>query len=149
MTFKQAALDACMRYVEARIETARQSMENAQNAANQEGKSSAGDKYETGRAMMQIERDNAAQQLAEAMRLGNILDELSAVRSAKTVSMGSLVITGSKKIFISIGIGKLLVDNVELLVVGPHSPLAKVLMSKSVGDTVTFNNESLKIEAVA
>ena len=44
-------------------------MANAQESANAEEKSSAGDKYETGRAMMQIERDKAAQQLNESMKL--------------------------------------------------------------------------------
>ena len=51
-------------------------MVNAQQAANEEGKSSAGDKYETGRAMMQIERDKAAQQLDEALKLKNIIDHI-------------------------------------------------------------------------
>ena len=52
-------------------------MVNAQEAANEEGKSSVGDKYETGRAMMQIERDKAAQQLDEALKLKNIIDQIS------------------------------------------------------------------------
>lgn len=144
-SLKQAAFDACMHHVNERIETARQAMEHAQQAANQEGKSSAGDKYETGRAMMQIERDKAAQQLAEAIKLRTTLQQLSSVAQAKTVSMGSLIITDSQKIFISIGIGKIIVENEPLLVVGPLSPLAQAFKGKTTGDSVTFNNEVMII----
>lgn len=147
-TLKQAAIDACIRYVDSRIDNAREAMESAQRAANEEGKSSAGDKYETGRAMMQIERDKAAHQLAEAMKLRSALTQLNIATVSPFVSTGSLVITNSRKIFISIGIGKLVVNDVEVLVVGPLSPIAKAFMGKGVGDSVSFNNESLNIQEV-
>ena len=120
-------------------------MEHAQQAANEEGKSSVGDKYETGRAMMQIERDKAAQQLAEAMKLKTTLQQITSVTPSKVVSLGSIIITDSQKIFISIGIGKIIVDNEPFLVVGPMSPLAQAFKGKTVGDSITFNNEVMII----
>jgi transcription elongation GreA/GreB family factor len=142
---KQQLLAECKRYVASRIATANQSMVNAQQAANEEGKSSVGDKYETGRAMMQIERDKAAQQLDEAFKLKNIIDHISIEMGSGKVMLGSLVITNSKKIFISIGMGKLLLDNEEFLVVAPASPLGKQLLGLKVNDETIFNKERLTI----
>ena len=48
----------CVQIIENQILLAQQGIENAQQAANEETKSSAGDKYETTRAMMQIEIEN-------------------------------------------------------------------------------------------
>ncbi len=142
---KQQLLAECKRYVASRIATANQSMVNAQEAANEEGKSSVGDKYETGRAMMQIERDKAAQQLDEALKLKNIIDQISIEAGSGKIILGSLVITNSKKIFISIGIGKLILDGEEFLVVAPASPLGKQLMGLKVNDETMFNKERLTI----
>jgi len=142
---KQELLAECKRYVASRIATANQSMIDAQEAANEEGKSSVGDKYETGRAMMQIERDKAAQQLDEAFKLKNIIDHISIEAESGNVIPGSLVITNSKKIFISIGMGKVKISGEEFLVVAPASPLGKMLMGLKVNDEILFNQERLTI----
>jgi hypothetical protein len=147
-TLKQRLLVACSEHVESRIDISKQSMELAQQAANEEGKSSAGDKYETGRAMMQIERDQAARQLDEALKLRNTLDQIPTHANTTTVGLGSLVITSTKKIFISIGIGKLNLDGEDFLVVAPASPLGKALMGLKQKDKIVFNNETLVIEEV-
>jgi transcription elongation GreA/GreB family factor len=120
-------------------------MVNAQQAANEEGKSSVGDKYETGRAMMQIERDKAAQQLDEALKLQQILDQISLEKGMGKIVLGSLVITNSIKIFISIGLGKIIVEDKEFFVVAPASPLGKVLMGLKVNDEVSFNKQEFTI----
>ena len=60
LSLKDQILNKCREYVNVRIATAKQAMDNAQQSANEEGKSSAGDKYETGRAMMQMKTPQAA-----------------------------------------------------------------------------------------
>jgi hypothetical protein len=124
-------------------------MDYAQQAANEESKSSVGDKYETSRAMMQIERDKAAQQLDEAIKLKNVLDPLSADVQHEKIGLGTLVVTNSKKIFISIGIGKVNLYGDEFLIVAPTSPLGKVLMGLQTNDQLTFNGEQLTILRVS
>ena len=142
---KHQLLAECKRHVDLRIATAKQSMDDAQQSANEENKSSVGDKYETGRAMMQIERDKAATQLEEAVKLKHILDHIAIDTESQKVISGSLIITDSKKIFISIGLGRLTLDGEQFLVVGVGSPLGKALMGLNVGDQVVFNNERLTI----
>lgn len=144
-SIKRKLLQECKDYVVKRITTATQAMEQAQLAANEEGKSSAGDKYETSRAMMQIERDKAAGQLDEAMKLRDILDRINPEIQHEKISLGSLVLTSALKIFVAIGIGKLKVDGDDFFVVAPSSPLGKSLMGLKTNDTFTFNNASNKI----
>lgn len=139
---KERVLKECKDYVNQRITTATQAMDQAQRAANEEGKNSAGDKYETGRAMMQIERDKAARQLDEALKLRDVLDRINPGIRHEKVSLGSLVITASRKIFVSIGIGKLMVNGEDFWVVGPASPLGSVLIGLKDNDAFTFNNSS-------
>ncbi len=139
---KERVLQECKDYVNQRITTATQAMDQAQRAANEEGKNSAGDKYETGRAMMQIERDKAARQLDEALKLRDVLDRINPGIRHEKVSLGSLVITASRKIFVSIGIGKLMVNGEDFWVVGPASPLGSVLIGLKDNDAFTFNNSS-------
>jgi hypothetical protein len=139
---KKRLLLECREYVDRRIATAAQAMDQAQRSANEEGKNSAGDKYETGRAMMQIERDKAAAQLEEGLKLKAILDRINPEIRPERISLGSLVITSAFKIFVTIGIGKMNVEGEDFLVVAPSSPLGKVLMGLKTKEVFTFNSAS-------
>ncbi len=145
---KNALIIKCREYVDLRIATAQQAKDDAQAAANEESKSSVGDKYETTRSMMHIEGEKAAHQLAEALKLKTTLDQLSEAQSTKVIA-GSLVITDVKKIFISIGVGKISLDGEEILVVAPTSPLGKAFMGRSANERVIFNDQSMLILEVA
>ena len=138
---KSKLLAACREYIEQRIATATTAMNDAQRAANEEGKSSAGDKYETGRAMMQIERDKAAHQLEEALKLKRILDQLVPDISHEFVSTGSVVITTLFNAFIAIGAGKIKVDDQDFFVVGALSPLGKQLTGMKKNEQFVFNQQ--------
>jgi len=140
-SLKQKLLVSCIEYVETSISSAAAAMQDAQNAANDEDKSSAGDKYETGRAMMQIERDQAAMQLDEAIKLKRILNQINANEHHKVVSLGSIVVTNSFRAFVAVGPPKLNVDNKVYFIVTPMSPLGKVLTGLKAGADFTFNNK--------
>jgi transcription elongation GreA/GreB family factor len=141
VSLKEKLLALCIRHVEEKISAAAEAMRSAQEAANEEGKSSAGDKYETGRAMMQIERDNAAMQLDEALKLKKTLDLISATENHNVVSLGSIVITKTFKSFVAVGPGKLNVEGEDYFIVTPMSPLGKILIGLKAGMEFTFNNK--------
>lgn len=140
-SLKQKLLVSCIEYVETRISSAAAAMQDAQNAANDESKSSAGDKYETGRAMMQIERDQAAVQLDEAMKLKRTLNQINANEHHKVVSLGSIVTTNSFRAFVAVGPLKLNVDGDVYFIITPMSPLGQVLIGLKAGSDFTFNNK--------
>lgn len=50
-SLKEQLLDHCNSYIGLKLETIRHAIANAQESANDDTKSSAGDKHETGRAM--------------------------------------------------------------------------------------------------
>ena len=144
-SLKAALFERCQTYVQQRIDTARQAMEAAQEAANSEEKSSAGDKYETGRAMAQLERDRNAQLLAEAMKLSQELGRLNINKTYDTVQPGSLVSTNRGLFFISISAGKLSLDGKDYFAISPASPIATLLASRKAGDVVTFNKQPYQL----
>lgn len=135
----------CLEMVNQRISVAKQTMDDAQASANQEEKSSAGDKYETGRAMAQIARDQAAQQLDEALQLKNVLDRIATASPSNKIASGSLVITDQSRFYISVSLGKVVIAREEYLAISPQAPLGKLLLGRSVGDTITFQTMTQKI----
>lgn len=138
---KYKLVEACQVYIDKRIVTATTAMNDAQRSANEEGKSSAGDKYETGRAMMQIERDKAANQLAEALKLKSVIDRLNLDVHHEIVSLGSVVMTTQFNVFIAIGAGKIKVDDHDFLVVGTQAPLGRELLGRKEQEQFIFNRQ--------
>lgn len=138
---KKELVELCLDLVQQRIDNASQAMQAAQESANMEEKSSAGDKYETGRAMAQLERDKAAQQLNEAMMLKNTLTSIKLKSSTSQVSVGSLVTTDHNHFFIAISLGKLSAANYDFFVIAPATPIGRLLMGLRVGNQFTFNNQ--------
>ncbi|MFM9838818.1 MAG: 3-oxoacyl-ACP synthase [Cyclobacteriaceae bacterium] len=145
---KAQLLAQCNDYVNKRIANSKQAMDDAQAAANEESKSSAGDKYETGRAMAQIERDNAAQQLEEALKLKNILSGLDSSIVNDSVRLGSVVETTGSNFYIAISTGKFLIEGKEYLIVSPNSPIGKLLLNLKVGDIFRFNSKEEVVKHV-
>lgn len=128
----------CISFVQKRIEAAQQAMQAAQAAANSEEKSSAGDKYETGRAMAQIARDQAAQQLDEALKLKAVLDQIEPKLSSKKVGLGSVVITDKNRFYISISAGELVAEGEKYYAISTLSPIGKLLLSRKENDMISF-----------
>lgn len=142
---KSALFALCETYVRQRIATARQAMESAQESANEESKSSAGDKYETGRAMAQLERDRHAQLLAEARKLEQELTRLNVAKVYEISQPGSLVTTDRGTFFISISAGKLTSNGHDYFAISAASPIGTLLGGHKAGDSVTFNKLTYRV----
>jgi len=145
ISLKQKLLDHCKVVLANRINVAMHAMNQAQEAANSEGKSSAGDKYETSRAMGQLDRDMNARQLEEAQRdlafINTIPSEVN-FDSAQTVSV---LVTEKFSYFISTGLGSVVIENQQFIFLSPSSPVAKVMLGKTSGEIFFFNGQSIKI----
>jgi transcription elongation GreA/GreB family factor len=146
-TLKQDLHKLCLLFVDQRIENAQQALKNAQDSANTEEKSSAGDKYETGRAMAQIERDKAAQQLNEALKLKSVLDKITPGLS-QSIGLGSVIITNSGNFYLSISAGKMSVGGIDFIALSSVSPIGAMLFNKKVGEKIIFNKQSFEIKDI-
>jgi transcription elongation GreA/GreB family factor len=148
LQIKQSLFERCQSYVQQRIDTARQAMQSAQESANMEEKSSAGDKYETGRAMAQLERDRHAQLLAEALKLSQDLAKINVEKQYETVQPGSLIVTNRGIFFISTSVGKLTLDGQDYFAISSAAPIGQALAGKRAGESATFNRMTYQIERV-
>jgi hypothetical protein len=148
LELKTQLLARCTDYVAGRLATVRGAMSAAQAAANEEGKSSAGDKYETGRAMMQLERDLHAKQLAEALKLQQELAQLEVGRVYETAQPGSVVVTEHQRFFLGIGAGKLSLEGEIYLAVSLASPVGAKLAGLRAGAVLEFNQRRSAVVAV-
>ncbi|HAI75282.1 MAG TPA: 3-oxoacyl-ACP synthase [Microscillaceae bacterium] len=138
----------CLEIANEKVQILQNNIALAQETANEATKSSAGDKYETTRAMMQIEIANNQKRLLEAQNLQKILQEMVFKPTYSVVSSGALVITDQATFFISVGIGPVLLENEKYLVISPHSPIGALLMGKATGETVVFNQQKFTITAI-
>ena len=146
--YKKRLYQYCIEIIQERIDATIQSMQDAQAAANSEEKSSAGDKYETGRAMSHLEKDMHARQLAANK---NELAALLAVdcNSLYTfIAPGGIVICSEYNFFIAAGLGKVSFENETIYLLSPNAPLAKSMLNKIAGNSFSFNNKVITIEAV-
>ncbi|RYY33958.1 MAG: 3-oxoacyl-ACP synthase [Sphingobacteriaceae bacterium] len=145
---KQQLYGACQHYVQTRLANAQEAIDAAQQAANEETKSSAGDKYETGRAMAQLESDRNKAQLNEANKLKVALNAIPVNQAKDIADAGSLVITNNGKFYICISAGALTVDNESYFAVSPASPVGIQLKGKKAGDNFTLNGKNYLIQTV-
>jgi transcription elongation GreA/GreB family factor len=149
MNTKPSLHAACLAYVQLRLDAARTGMQAAQESSNSETKSSAGDKYETGREMAQQERDRHAMQLHEAQKLLADLQKINPELPSDTVRLGALVATNLGQFYLSISAGRLTTaDGKEFMAVSPVAPIAVALHGHKAGEEVLFNGKPVRVEAV-
>ena len=145
IAIKQQLYNLCQEFISKRILAARQAIEEAQAAANEETKSSSGDKYETGRAMAQLEIEKNSAQLAEAFNTKRSLEQIKIDKQTDKALPGSLVITDNGNFFISISVGELVVENVTYIAVSAQSPAGARLMGLEVGATFALGSRTYRI----
>ncbi|NML21698.1 GreA/GreB family elongation factor [Pseudoflavitalea sp. G-6-1-2] len=136
----------CEQIILQRIATAQQAMDDAQAAANQEGKSSAGDKYETARAMSHLEKDMQARQLLAHQQDLNALRAINVQVVCIAPAAGAFVRTSNNRFFIGAGLGRQVIDGETVIFLSPASPLAMQLMKKKPGDEIEFKGKEKIIE---
>jgi len=128
-----------------RIAVAREAIDQAQQAANQEEKSSAGDKYETGRAMGHLQKEMHGRQLAEFIR------ELATLHAVNTDTLysegraGAFLQGETLAFFIAAGLGRQMIDGQTILFISPRAPLAQNLLNKKRGGTFVFNGSPIRL----
>lgn len=145
MSIKNKLLQHCKELIEARLKNAEDAMNRAQESANDNEKSSAGDKFETGRAMGHLEKEMYARQYQKALHDLQKIESLDSKAMTTEVSLGSLVEMGSKFYLIAIGIGKVILDDKEYYVLSNESPIALSIIGKKKYDSITINDNRMQI----
>jgi hypothetical protein len=144
-SLKQQLYQAILETIGFKIDSLQQAIHAAQADAQQETKSSAGDKYETGRAMMHLEVEKLSSQLSEMMKGKKVLDQIDPLKPSSIVQLGSVIITSNGNYFLSISGGTLSAEGKVFFCISPASPMGSLLTGKRSGDTFTFRNQQVNI----
>lgn len=145
---KQLLYELCKIYIADGMAAASQAIANAREAADDDTKSSAGDKFETAREMMQQEIDLNTGHLNELQKLKAVLDQLDPAHHGDVIQPGSVVHTSQGNYFIAISVGKLVANDDRYYAISASTPLAMRLMGHKTGDTVHFNNKEFSIKEI-
>lgn len=147
--YKKILLDECYKHIDNKIAGVQDALSAVQESANEETKSSAGDKYETGRAMAQLEAERYSSQLSELHKVREQLNQIDPVgRQTSEIRKGSLIKTNHGFFFIAAGIGQIKVDAINFTVVSLESPLGRALNGKHTAQSVVFGGRTYQIETI-
>ena len=144
-SIKERLYKACEAYVEERIKRIEAAMAGLESDLENETKSSAGDKYETGREMINLEINKLAEQLQQFKNLRNTLNVAKSRTNNGSAQLGTAVKTNMANYFIAIPADRIIVDGDEYFAIGANSPIAQLLLHKKAGEEITFNGKSAEI----
>jgi len=148
MSFKLKIYSRCCELLDEKIISLRNSLLELEEGSENDTKSSAGDKHETARAMMQIEQEKISKQLNEALEQKLVLEKIDASHCSLQIIKGSLITTNKGYLFVSVALGKILVDEKQVIVLSPQSPLGLKLMGLKVNDMTEINGIKYSIENI-
>lgn len=148
LMIKSNLYQLCLTFIQNRIENIEYSLQQARQASNDDTKSSAGDKYETTREMMQQEMDRNSKLLYEAGQQKIALQQIENVDPAKAVKNGSLALTNEGNFYISISAGELNYENQKFYAVSQAAPIGKALIGKIKNESFKFNGKEYQIQDI-
>lgn len=148
MDIKRLLFQQCQSFVNKRLQTVEEIIASNQKALQSETKSSAGDKHETGRAMLQLEMEKASQQLAGIQQMNTVLSKIDVTKSSQVAHLGSIVQTNSGIYFLAISAGKLTVENSTYFAVSVSSPIGKILLGKHTHEEFSFNGAKTRVISI-
>ncbi|WP_034042481.1 GreA/GreB family elongation factor [Wocania ichthyoenteri] len=149
MSIKEKLYNQCLEFVDNRFQTIQKTINEIQESLTSETKSSAGDKHETGRAMLQLEREKAGKQLSEIVKVKEALSKIDTSKSSKIIGLGSVVYTTQANYYIAISAGEFQINSEKIYAISPSTPIGKLLIGKTVGDTIVFRESSFEIIEVS
>jgi hypothetical protein len=130
---KQAQLDFCL----------------AKESRDSDTKSSAGDKFETGREMMQREMDKLHASIDTYHNQLLKLQTLVGIKSFEIIGVGSLIETNFEKYYISIGLGEITCSSEKVFSISSASPIGELLMGKKLGEYIELRGRKIIIKNIS
>ncbi len=140
-------LEKAQQKVRSQINDIENQLSQLAQAGAEEGKSSAGDKYETQREMIKQSRDLLDIQLSRTQRMFEQLKHIP-TQAQSSVQEGALLKLPIGWILVSVSLGKLEMDGKEYQFISKDSPLFLALKNKKIGENVLFRGIDLVVEGL-
>lgn len=131
-----------------KIQEIQRDFQLARESRNSDTKSSAGDKFETGREMMQKEMDKCSMMIDLYQNQWNIMNQIKPLNKSKIADLGSLLLTDKGNYLLSFGLGKIEMNKESFFVISLDSPIGSLLKGKVIGDKILFRNNSIEIKNI-
>jgi len=136
-------------FLSSRIMVLENGIMDSRKSSWEDTKSSAGDKYETSREMIQGEISQNQRQLEEAKKLLSTLEIVKNTNSnSELIIVGSLVKTNQGNFFLGIPVGMVELEGISYALISSSSPIGLQLLGKKVGDRFKFLNKDFMIERI-
>lgn len=143
LIIKQKLIHTCEKLQKEKIDALQSAMDEAQQAANEYG--GPKDRYDSFRMQQLNKKDMFANQLQKANSEFIALEKIKEIISIKKVEYGAVVHTDTQKLFISIGLGKVELDNDVYYAISPNVPIFEAMKGLKKNDTFTFRGKKSKI----
>ena len=121
MTLKEKTYQSCLELIQQKIDVLQKNLHDLSDSTGNETKRTAGDKHETALAMLQIEQENNSRQLKEALQQKAALEKLDPHLQTEMIVRGSLVHTNKGIFYISLGLGKLKLEDATVFLLGAEA----------------------------
>lgn len=140
---KNRLFDRCLEIHRQRIVNLETAMKDAEESVNQYGPQS--DIFDSQIMEMIRSRDMYASQLN--MELGHLetLHKIDPTIKSNKVEFGSVVETELQKVFVSIGLGKVLIENDQYFAISTKVPFFEAMKGKSKGEVFEFRGKNIRI----
>lgn len=125
----------------------KQQLNDLSSSSAGEGKSSAGDKYETQREMIKQSQDILDQQLSRTQTMINQLEK-TPLQACVEVQEGALVKLPIGWIWIGVALGKVADQDREYLLISKDSPLFLAIRGLKANESTLFRGKEMMIEDV-
>ena len=127
-----------------RLKSLRREQVQLEESKGSATKSSAGDKHETGRAMMEQELTRIQAQIESARKQLNEVGQMPS-NASEIVAWGTAVRTKQGVYFLSVPLGRVKESAEPLFAISAGSPLGQLLLGKRTGDSVTFRGNEFNL----
>jgi transcription elongation GreA/GreB family factor len=131
-----------------KIETIEDTISELKRSAASETKSSVGDKYETGRAMIQLEIEKNLVQLKVWKSQYAEVERIDPNKSNDRVDLGAIVKCSHANFFIAQACAKVIVGDETYFTISPEAPIAKAMLNKVKDSEFIFNSTKIRIEDI-
>lgn len=145
LDIKKQLFSYCLEYMEQKRNSLQSALQMAREAVVEDGKSTAGDKHETSRAMAQLEQEKLSSQFLELEKAQQVLDQIDPSTENNKIKLGSVVLTNNGNYFISISAGKKEIDQTIYFMISTNSPIGQALIN-SKGKEFSFNGKISTIQ---
>ena len=137
-----------LQHLEERMEQGKNDYLLAKESRDSDTKSSAGDKFETGREMMQREMDKISASLD--MLKGQLaqMKRISLHENKTRIGIGSFITTDAENYYVSVGLGKLMCGEKTFYAISADSPIGELLLGKKIKDSIELRGRKITIKSI-